>query len=169
MLYPGPSTFSDHFTTDMVDVAPYEYLLLIVTPYGSKSSICVYSCFSSSENKILSCWIPHGYNHYCKSWSRCPWSWNLPSNRFYTFNYTPTEYYQHISAKMFYNTIYFTKINNYLLMYQLQPGLWYVDLAITSLSSLPCTISWNILPINKVTISVLTPKARLHPPLLIPN
>ena len=87
----GPSTLSEHFTTTMIDIFPSGDLLLIFNPSGSEASMCVDSCFSSSEKKPILCWIPIGDNHYSRSWSTIPWSRNLPSIRFDSFNVLPTE------------------------------------------------------------------------------
>ena len=87
ILSPYPSTLSDHFTTTMVDVPASGAWLLIIAPYLAKSSICVYCCFSCSEKKPQSGWLPLGDNHYSKYWWSCPWSWNLSRIRFGSFNY----------------------------------------------------------------------------------
>ena len=53
-------------------------------------------------------------------------------------------------------------------MYQLYPGFQDFDLEMVYLSSLPHTLSWNILPVPKGYISVLAINMRLRPPLLMP-
>ena len=94
-----PSTFSDHLTTTMVDSPPSWAWLLIITPYGAKSSIRIDSWFSSSDKKPWTDWFPIGDNHYSKSWSSLPWYWNSPSIRFGGFNYLLIESFQHRSVE----------------------------------------------------------------------
>ena len=60
------STFSDNFTTNIVDVPTSGSWLLIIAPSGAKSSICIYSCFYSSEKKPISGWLLLGDSHYSK-------------------------------------------------------------------------------------------------------
>ena len=43
ILSPGPSNFSDHFTTTMVDIATTEAWLLIIAPSGDEPYICAES------------------------------------------------------------------------------------------------------------------------------
>ena len=59
----GPFIASDHFITTMVDIAPSGAWLLTIAPSGAEYSICLDSCFSSSEKKPQSCQIPLGDNH----------------------------------------------------------------------------------------------------------
>ena len=67
MLSLDSSTLSEHFKTTMVDVPPSGAWLLIISPYGAKSSICTDSCFSSSDKKLRS-GLPHLVgNHSYKS------------------------------------------------------------------------------------------------------
>ena len=47
ILYPDPSTLSDHLITTIVDLSTSGAWLLIIVPSGAKSSICIDSCFSS--------------------------------------------------------------------------------------------------------------------------
>ena len=48
---PDPSTLSNYLITTIVDVSPSGAWLLILDPSGAESSVCVDSCFSSSEKK----------------------------------------------------------------------------------------------------------------------
>ena len=48
---PVPSTFYDHFTTSMVDIATSGVCMILVAPSVAKPFICVDSCFSASDNK----------------------------------------------------------------------------------------------------------------------
>ena len=95
IFYPHPYTFSDHWTTTMVDVTPYGDWLLIIAPSEAELSICIDSYFSSSEKKPWTYWFPIGDNHSSESWSSCTWSWNLPSFMYGSFNYLLIEYFQH--------------------------------------------------------------------------
>ena len=79
---PDPSTLSDHLTTIILDVSPSGAWLLILAPSGAESSVCIDSCFSSSENKPWTDWLPLGDNHSSEYLPSCPWSWNSPSIRF---------------------------------------------------------------------------------------
>ena len=106
IFYPDPSTFSDHFKTTMVDISPSGSWLLIVDPSGYEPSIYVDSCVTSSEKKMRSCWLPLGYNHSSKSWSICPWSWNLLSIGSDSFNYLLNESSQHKYVENFFTTQY---------------------------------------------------------------
>ena len=69
----GPSTLticpyieSEHFITTMVDIDTSEAWLLIISPSGAESSICLDSCLPSSEKKLELRWLPlvdnHSYN-----------------------------------------------------------------------------------------------------------
>ena len=58
----GPFIASDHFITNMVDIALSGAWLLIIAPSGAESSIILDSCFSSSEKKPQSGWLPFGEN-----------------------------------------------------------------------------------------------------------
>ena len=78
ILYLVPSTLYDHFTTPMIDIAPYGVWILIVATSGSKPSICAGSCISSSDNKQQVGWLPLGDNHFYKSWSSWPDIENRP-------------------------------------------------------------------------------------------
>ena len=98
--FPEPSTFSDHFTTTIVDVSPSGAWLIIIAPYGAKSSVCIDSCFSSSEKKPWTDWLPLGDNHSSNSWSSCPWSWNSPSVRCGSSYYLLIESFQHRSVEI---------------------------------------------------------------------
>ena len=82
------STLSNHLAALMVfvDIYPSGYYLLIVYPSGSKSSIRVYYCFSSSDKIPILVLIPLGDNNYYKYWSRFPWYWNSPSTSVDSFN-----------------------------------------------------------------------------------
>ena len=91
-----PSTLSDHFTTNMVDISPSIYLFLSIDPSGSKPFICRGYCFFSPEKKLQSGLLPLVYHHYSTYWSSFPWYWNLPSVRFCNFNYLLNEYFQQI-------------------------------------------------------------------------
>ena len=71
-----PSNLSDHLTTTIVDVSPSGAWLLILAPSGAESSICIDSCFSSSEKKPWTDWLHLGDNHSSGYWSSFPWSWN---------------------------------------------------------------------------------------------
>ena len=81
ILSPDPSNFSDHLITTVVDVTTSGDWLLIIAPYGDESSVRIDSCFSSSEKKPWTGWLPLGDNHSSKYWSSCPWSWNSTSIR----------------------------------------------------------------------------------------
>ena len=52
ILSPDPSTYSDHLIITMVDVPPSGAMLLNIYLYEAESSICIDSCFSSSEKKL---------------------------------------------------------------------------------------------------------------------
>ena len=95
ILYPETNTFPENLTTTMVDVPPPGSWLLIIYPSGAEYSIRIDSCFSSSEKKLRTDWLPHGDNQSSKSWSRCPWSRNSPFIRFARFNYLLIESFQH--------------------------------------------------------------------------
>ena len=92
---PEPSTFSDQLITRILDVSPYGAWLVIIAHYGIESFICIDSCFSYSEEKPWTDWLPLGDNHSSIYWSSCPWSWNSPSNRYGSFNYLLIKYFQY--------------------------------------------------------------------------
>ena len=99
ILSPDPSNFSDRLTTNMVDVSHSGPMLLIIAPSGAKSSIRVNSCFSSSENKPWTDWLPLGDNNSSKYLSIWPWYWNSPSVRCGSFNYLLIKSFQHRSVQ----------------------------------------------------------------------
>ena len=88
----------------------YWSLYIMVAYYWSLCIPTFHLCrlfFSSSEKKPWIVWLPLGYNHSSKSWSRCPWSWISPSIRVDSFKYLPTEYYQHRSVESSFTTKYY--------------------------------------------------------------
>ena len=99
IFYTYPSTLYENFTKTTVDVPPSGAWLLIISPSGDDSSICIYSCFSSLEKKQQQCWFPLGDNHSYKNWSICPWSWKFLSIRFGSFDYLLNESFQHRSIE----------------------------------------------------------------------
>ena len=84
ILYTDPSTFSDHLITTIVYIPPSGAWF---DPSGAEYYICIDSCFSSSEKKPWTYWLPLGDNHSSKSWPSCPSSWNSHSIRFGSFYY----------------------------------------------------------------------------------
>ena len=78
ILLPKTSTFSDHIPNIMVsvDIAPSGTCFLIVSPYGSRFSIYIGSCVSSSEQRLQFSLLPLGDNKYYKSRSIFLWTWN---------------------------------------------------------------------------------------------
>ena len=83
----GPFIASEHFITTVADISPYGSWFLILYPSGAEYSICIDSCFSSSEKKPWTDWLPFGENHSSKYWSSCPWSCNSPCVKFDSFHY----------------------------------------------------------------------------------
>ena len=49
ILSTNPYTSSDHITNTMVDIYTSGDWLIIISPFGAEPSICIDSCFSSSE------------------------------------------------------------------------------------------------------------------------
>ena len=109
ILSPDPSTFSNHLTTTMV----------YVPTYGAESSLHIDSCFSSSEKKQWTYWLPLGDNHSYKSWSRWPWSWKSPSIRYGSFKYLLTESFQHRSVEIPWERNFLVNYSNYSIRYKL--------------------------------------------------
>ena len=83
IYYPNPSTFYDHFITNMVfvDISPSEDWSIIVATSGYEFSICVEYCLCYLWKKLRVTWIPLGDK---KSPNFLPiflWSYNYLSKR----------------------------------------------------------------------------------------
>ena len=104
ILSPDPFTLSDYLTNTIVYISPSGAWLLIIAPSGAESSIRIGSCFSSSEKKPWTDWLPLGDNHSSKSWSNCPLSWKSPYIRCGRSNYLPIESFQHIFVENSFET-----------------------------------------------------------------
>ena len=68
ILSPYTSNLSDHLTTTILDISHSGAWLLNIAPSGAESSIRIYHCFSSSDKKPWTDWLPLGDNHSSKSW-----------------------------------------------------------------------------------------------------
>ena len=97
---------SHNFITNIVNIYLSGSRLLMFAPSGAEPSIFMDSCFSSSEKKPWSGWLPIGDNHSSKYWPNSPWACNMTSIRFVRFNYLLNESFQHRSAENPFTTQY---------------------------------------------------------------
>ena len=168
LLSPYPSTFSDNFTTTVVDIALSGAWLLIISPYGAEAYICV-NCFSTHQiinhNQVKSLLdttiLPNIYQAVPDIGIILPLGLiDLTASYMIFLNIDL------LKVPLQHN--FLVDNNYYSFMYQLYPVLRDVDLTMIYLSILPHTLIVNHLPVPKGYLCVLTPNMMLLPPLLIP-